>query len=311
MPADTSTSPFDGPAGAARAPTPRGHDDAPDTAALFLRLAALANGAERDAVRAELVTAWLPMAHRIADRFRDRGELVEDLHQVAALGLIRAVDGFDPSRGAFECYAVPTITGEVKRHFRDRTWAMHVPRRVQNLRNKVRLARIHLMQVPGSREPTTADIAARTLLTEEEVTAGLEALDCYSTLSLDMALSKADDSPAFADTLAAADRSYDVIIDREAVKDGLRRLPARARAILYMRSFEDMTQARIAESLGISQMHVSRIISRSCARIRDEALNCPPPELPPRGDIRVDARACFLPAGGPPRSGAIRGSSEG
>ncbi len=220
------------------------------------------------------------MAHRIADRFRDRGELVEDLHQVVALGLIRAVDGFDPSRGAFECYAVPTITGEVKRHFRDRTWAMHVPRRVQNLRNKVRLARIHLMQAPGSREPTTADIAARTLLTEEEVTAGPEALDCYSTLSPDMALSKADDSPTFADTLAAADRSYDVIIDREAVKDGLRSLPTRERAILYMRFLEDMTHARTAESLGISLMHVSRIIIRSCARIRDEALNSPPPEAP-------------------------------
>ncbi|MFH8419119.1 SigB/SigF/SigG family RNA polymerase sigma factor [Streptomyces collinus] len=250
----------------------RRHDDAPDTAALFARMAALEEGPEREAVRDELVTLWLPMAHRIAGRFRDRGESIEDLRQVAALGLVKAIDRFDPSRGAFESYAVPTITGEVKRHFRDRMWALRVPRRVQELRNKVRVARRELTQNPGSPEPSVADLATHTGLTEEEVNAGLEALDSFSTLSLDAELSADDDGYSLADTLGAADSSYDVVVDRESAKEGLRRLPERERAILYMRFFEDMTQSRIADHLGISQMHVSRLISRSCARVRDEVL---------------------------------------
>ncbi|MEU3901555.1 SigB/SigF/SigG family RNA polymerase sigma factor [Streptomyces sp. NPDC045251] len=254
------------------APARRRHDDAPDTLALFGRLAALEEGPERDALRDELVAAWLPMAHRIAGRFRDRGESIEDLRQVAALGLVKAVDRFDPERGAFESYAVPTITGEVKRHFRDRMWALRVPRRVQELRNKVRVARRELTQSPGSPEPSVAAIAAHTGLTEDEVGAGMEALESFSTLSLDAELSAGDDGYSLADTLGAADASYDTVIDRESAKEGLRRLPERERAILYMRFFEDMTQSRIADRLGISQMHVSRLISRSCARVRDEAM---------------------------------------
>lgn len=250
----------------------RRHDDAPDTAARFARLAALEDGPERDALRDELVTAWLPMAHRIAGRFRERGESLEDLRQVAALGLVKAVDRFDPERGAFESYAVPTITGEVKRHFRDRMWALRVPRRVQELRNKVRLARRELTQTPGTPEPTPADLAAHTGLTLEEVNAGLEALDSFSTLSLDAEMSSDDDGYSLADTLGDTDVSFDTVVDRESAKAGLSRLPERERAILYMRYFEDMTQSRIADRLGISQMHVSRLISRSCARVRAEAL---------------------------------------
>ncbi|GAA5206086.1 SigB/SigF/SigG family RNA polymerase sigma factor [Streptomyces thinghirensis] len=257
---------------ATAAPARRRHDDAPDTMALFGRLAGLEDGPERDAVRDELVTAWLPMAHRIAGRFRDRGESIEDLRQVAALGLVKAIDRFDPERGAFESYAVPTITGEVKRHFRDRMWALRVPRRVQELRNKVRVARRELTQNPGSPEPSVAALAAHTGLTEDEVSAGMEALESFSTLSLDAELSVGDDGYSLADTLGAADASYDTVIDRESAKEGLRRLPERERAILYMRFFEDMTQSRIADRLGISQMHVSRLISRSCARVRDEAM---------------------------------------
>ncbi|AGS67667.1 SigB/SigF/SigG family RNA polymerase sigma factor [Streptomyces collinus] len=269
---DTSTSRPGTPDTASAASARRTHDDAPDTMALFARMAELEEGPERDELRDELVTAWLPMAHRIAGRFRDRGESVEDLRQVAALGLVKAVDRFDPSRGAFESYAVPTITGEVKRHFRDRMWALRVPRRVQELRNRVRVARRELTQNPGTPEPTTAAIAEHTGLTEEEVAAGMEALESFSTLSLDAELSSGEDGYSLADTLGAADGSYDVVVDREAAKEGLRRLPERERAILYMRYFEDMTQSRIADQLGISQMHVSRLISRSCARVRDEVL---------------------------------------
>ncbi|MFF9125355.1 RNA polymerase sigma factor SigF [Streptomyces sp. NPDC014889] len=254
------------------APARRPHDDAPDTAALFHRLAAAGDGPEREAVRDELVSAWLPMAHRIAGRFRDRGESLEDLRQVAALGLVKAIDRFDPDRGAFESYAVPTITGEVKRHFRDRMWALRVPRRVQELRNKVRVARRELTQNPGSPEPSVAAIAAHAGLTEEEVNAGMEAIDSFSTLSLDAELSSGGDGYSLADSLGASDSSYDTVVDRESAKEGLRRLPERERAILYMRFFEDMTQSRIADRLGISQMHVSRLISRSCARVRDEVM---------------------------------------
>ncbi|MEU7422986.1 SigB/SigF/SigG family RNA polymerase sigma factor [Streptomyces sp. NPDC048362] len=255
----------------AEPPARRSHADAPDTGRLFALLKELEDGPRRNAVREELVTAWLPMAHRIAGRFRDRGESVEDLRQVAALGLVKAIDRFDPSQGAFESYAVPTITGEVKRHFRDRMWAVRVPRRVQDLRNRVRVARRELTQRPGSPEPTVAAIAAHTGLAEDEVSAGLEALESFSTLSLDAELADGDDGYSLADTLAMAEASYDVVLDREAAKEGLRRLPERERAILYMRFFEDMTQSRIADRLGLSQMHVSRLISRSCALVREQA----------------------------------------
>ena len=265
----------------------RRHDDAPDTMAVFARLAGLEEGPERDALRDELVNAWLPMAHRIAGRFRDRGESLEDLRQVAALGLVKAIDRFEPERGAFESYAVPTITGEVKRHFRDRMWALRVPRRVQELRNKVRVARRELTQNPGAAEPTPAELAAHTGLTEEEVTTGLEALESFSTLSLDAELSADDDGYSLADTLGSSDGSYDVVVDRESAKESLRRLPERERAILYMRFFEDMTQSRIADRLGISQMHVSRLISRCCARVREEVLEQGTRPGRPGGDGRT------------------------
>ncbi|MFD9434518.1 SigB/SigF/SigG family RNA polymerase sigma factor [Streptomyces sp. NPDC060002] len=273
MPIDMSTSrPSASASTPATAQLRRTHADAPDTMSRFARLVTLEEGPERDAVRDELVTAWLPMAHRIAGRFRDRGEAIEDLRQVAALGLVKAVDRFDPERGAFESYAVPTITGEIKRHFRDRMWALRVPRRVQELRNKVRVARRELTQNPGAAEPSAADIATHTGLTEDEVNAGLEALESFSTLSLDAETSAGDDGYSLADTLGDSDSSFDVVVDRESAKEGLRRLPERERAILYMRFFEDMTQSRIADQLGISQMHVSRLISRSCERVRQEAL---------------------------------------
>ncbi|MCZ4609266.1 SigB/SigF/SigG family RNA polymerase sigma factor [Streptomyces sp. Lzd4kr] len=260
----------------------RVHNDAPDTGSDFVRLAALPDGPEREAIRDELTKAWLPMAHRIAGRFRNRGESLEDLRQVAALGLVKAIDRYEPGRGAFESYAVPTITGEIKRHFRDRMWALRVPRRVQDLRNKVRVARRDLTTSDGS-NPSVAQIAARTGLTEDEVNTGLEALDSFSTLSLDAEMSSSEDGFSLADTIGGCDEAYDVVVDREAAKEGLRRLPERERTILYLRFFEDMTQSRIADELGISQMHVSRLISRCCARVRDEVLGAGCDDHPQKG----------------------------
>jgi RNA polymerase sigma-B factor len=249
------------------------HDDAPDTAQAFRTLAKLPPGPQRDTLRDEIVEAWLPMAERIAGRFRSRGESYEDLRQVAALGLVKAVDRYDPERGnAFESYAVPTVTGEIKRHFRDHMWTVHVPRRVQDLRNRVRFAVQDLQNVSG-RRPTLAEIAEHTGLSEEDVKTGLEALESFTALSLDAELPGSEDGYSLSDALGAPDPALDIVVDRESVKHRLAALPERDRAILYMRFFGDMTQSRIAEQLGISQMHVSRLISRCCNRLREQVLD--------------------------------------
>ncbi|MEU6357604.1 RNA polymerase sigma factor SigF [Streptomyces sp. NPDC047072] len=249
------------------------HDDAPDTAADFCRLAALPPGPERDTLRGQVVEAWLPMADRLAGRFRSRGESFDDLRQVAALGLVKAVDRYDPERGnAFESYAVPTITGEIKRHFRDHMWTLHVPRRVQDLRNRVRFATQDLSQTISGRRPTIAEIADHAHLTEEDVRVGLEALESFTALSLDAELPGSEDGYSLSDALGSPDPALDTVVDREAVRDRLAALPERERAILYMRFFGDMTQSRIAEQLGISQMHVSRLISRCCGRVREQVM---------------------------------------
>ncbi|MGN5382458.1 RNA polymerase sigma factor SigF [Streptomyces lasalocidi] len=249
------------------------HDDAPETEQAFRRLASLPPGGERDALREELVEAWLPMSERIAGRFRGRGESEEDLRQVAALGLVKAVDRYDPGRGsAFESYAVPTVAGEIKRHFRDHLWSVHVPRRIQDLRNRVRGAVRDLAPAVSNHSPSVREIADYTGLSVEDVRAGLVALEGYAALSLDAEVWGSDDGYSIGDTLGACDPALDTVVDREAVKPCLAALPERERAILYMRFFKEMTQARIAEQLGISQMHVSRLISRSCHRLRDEVL---------------------------------------
>ncbi|MBX7555229.1 RNA polymerase sigma factor SigF [Streptomyces sp. NPDC004232] len=251
----------------------RVHDDAPDTEQAFLLLADLPSGRRHDSLREELVEAWLPMAERIAGRFRGRGESYEDLCQVAALGLVKAVDRFDPGRGhAFESYAVPTITGEIKRHFRDHMWSLHVPRRVQDLRNRVRTACQDLSRGVADGLPSVGEIAEQAHLSKEDVRAGLDALGSFSALSLDADVSQGQDGYCLGDTLGACDPALDTVVDREAVKPRLEALPERERAILYMRFFKDMTQSSIAEQLGISQMHVSRLISRCCHDLRDAVL---------------------------------------
>ncbi|MFF7446413.1 MULTISPECIES: SigB/SigF/SigG family RNA polymerase sigma factor [unclassified Streptomyces] len=248
------------------------HDDAPDTAASFERLASLPDGPERKALRDELIAVWLPMSERIAVRFKGRGESLEDLYQVAALGLVKAVDHYDPARGyAFEAYAVPTVTGEIKRHFRDHLWTLHVPRRVQDLRNRVRAALKELSQTTQGRAPTVAEIAEFAQLSEDEVRSGMEALECFSALSLEAEM-PGTDGYALGDAIGGPDPRYDIVVDRVAVGPCLRALPERERTILYLRFFQGMTQSGIAEELGISQMHVSRLLSGCFAQIREELL---------------------------------------
>jgi RNA polymerase sigma-B factor len=268
------------PAVAARGPSKHPHDDAPDTSAAFERLASLPEGPEKEQIRQDVVTAWLPLAHRMAWRYRNRGEALDDLRQVAALGLVKAVRRYDPRRGiAFESYAVPTVDGELKRHFRDYMWTVHVPRRVQDLRSRIRKARQELVQngaARGSgRAPTATEIAAHAGLTEQEVADGMEAMESFTSLSLDAQFHGSSDgfAPSLSDTLGESDPAIDVVIDREAVKPRLCELPPRERKVLYLRFFRDMTQSKIAEDLGVSQMHVSRLLSRSCSRIRAEVLS--------------------------------------
>ncbi|MFF9374242.1 SigB/SigF/SigG family RNA polymerase sigma factor [Streptomyces griseoluteus] len=246
------------------------HDDAPDTADALRRMANLPSGPRRRALRNEVIEQWLPMAERIALRFRGRGESLEDLCQVAAVGLVKAVDRFDPSReSAFEAYAVPTITGEIKRHFRDHMWAVHVPRRVQDLRNQVRCVYRDLTMSHLGRPPTVAEVAARTRMTEGEAHLGITALDCFSTLSLDAQVSGRENF-LFGDSLGESDPGFDLVDDREAAGPAIAALPERERTILYLRFYEGMSQSAIAGKLGISQMHVSRLLRKCFDRLREE-----------------------------------------
>lgn len=250
------------------------YGDDPDTAADFRRLVELASGPAKERLRGEIICAWLPMAHRLAARYRNRGETLEDLRQVAAIGLVNAVDRYDPAIGrAFASFAVPTITGEIKRHFRDRMWSVHVPRRVQNLRNAVRLAGSELAAMGMA--PSPARIAERTGLTEDEVRQGSEALHGFTALSIDAETAAGTGDLLLGDRLGALDEAYDLVLDREAVKPGIRRLGERERRVLYLRFFAGMTQSAIATELGLSQMHVSRLIAESCRRIRESALSEP------------------------------------
>jgi RNA polymerase sigma-B factor len=249
--------------------------DAPDTQEAFHRLRYLSEGPEKGRLLQELASAWLPMAHRIAWGYRDRGESLEDLRQVAALGLSKALTRYDPTLGnAFQTYSIPIIKGELRRHFRDYTWAVHVPRRVKELRNHVRDARRQLAADPDSAPPTPATIAAFSGLTQDEVREGTGAQETYSALSLDASSpsSEGESGTPLQELLGEQDPSLDLVIERESIKPYLAGLPVREKRILYMRYFQDMTQSMIAEELGISQMHVSRLITRTCARLRREAM---------------------------------------
>jgi RNA polymerase sigma-B factor len=223
---------------------------------LFVRLSELPEGdPERLRIRGELVELHLPLVEYLARRFRNRGEWLDDLTQVATIGLIKSIDRFDLSRGVeFSTYATPTIVGEIKRHFRDKGWAVRVPRRLQELKLALTKAIGDLAQRLG-RAPTVAELAAHLQMSEEEVLEGLESANAYSTVSLDAPDSGDEDAPAVA---------Y-----RESLKPLLERLPPREKRILLLRFFANMTQSQIAIELGISQMHVSRLLARTLAQLRE------------------------------------------
>ncbi|GAA2602390.1 RNA polymerase sigma factor SigF [Streptomyces axinellae] len=239
--------------------------------ALFIELRKLPEGPERSELRNHLVRMHLPLVEHLARRFRNRGEPLDDLTQVATIGLIKSVDRFDPERGVeFSTYATPTVVGEIKRHFRDKGWAVRVPRRLQELRLSLTSATAELSQQHG-RAPTVHELAQRLSISEEEVLEGLESANAYSTLSLDVPDTD-DESPAVADTLGAEDDALEGVEYRESLKPLLEELPPREKKILLLRFFGNMTQSQIAQEVGISQMHVSRLLARTLAQLRDRLL---------------------------------------
>ncbi|GAB2810336.1 hypothetical protein GCM10022221_04680 [Actinocorallia aurea] len=224
---------------------------------------------ERQRIRDQLVEMHLPLVEYLARRFRNRGEWLDDLVQVATIGLIKSIDRFDLERGVeFSTYATPTIVGEIKRHFRDKGWAVRVPRRLQELKLSLTKAISELAQKEG-RAPTVAELAAHLQMTEEEVLEGLESANAYSTVSLDAPDSGDEDAPAVADSLGMIDESLEGVEYRESLKPLLEKLPPREKKILLLRFFGNMTQSQIATELGISQMHVSRLLARTLAQLRE------------------------------------------
>ena len=253
-------------------------DAAPDlhqrTAALFQRMLD-GDEVEREAARNDLVELHLPLAEYLARRFGNRGEPHEDLVQVATIGLIKAIDRFDLERGvAFSTYATPTIVGEIKRHFRDRGWTIRVPRRLQEIQSVISQAVSDLGQELG-RSPTVSELAAKVGMSEEEILEGLESANAYSPLSLD-APDPAGEVGAVIEQLGDYDEALSAVVDRETVKPLLDALDARSKRILLLRFFRNMTQSQIAEELGISQMHVSRLLSRTLADLRAKLDEAPP-----------------------------------
>jgi RNA polymerase sigma-B factor len=218
--------------------------------------------------RDSLVELHLPLVEHLARRFRNRGEPYDDLLQVGTIGLIKSVDRFDTERGVeFSTYATPTIVGEIKRHFRDKGWSIRVPRRLQELRLSLAAATADLTQELG-RSPTVAELAGRLDVSDEEILEGIESANAYSTLSLDAPDTRETDGPSMADAIGMDDEGLIGVEDRESLKPLVARLAPREKKILLLRFFRGMTQSQIAAEVGVSQMHVSRILARTLEQLR-------------------------------------------
>jgi RNA polymerase sigma-B factor len=223
------------------------------------------DGDER--AREQVLVELMPLVRALAARYAGRGEPHEDLVQVGSIGLIKAVDRFDIERGAdITSYAVPTIVGEIRRHFRDKGWALHVPRRLKEL--SVRLSRV-LDQLTSElgRSPTIAELARAVGADEEDVVDALDSTNAYSTRSLQAPFEEGGDD-YLADRLGTEDAGFEEVDDGSLVAEGLAALDERERRIVEMRFFEEMTQSQIAAEIGISQMHVSRLLRRALATMR-------------------------------------------
>jgi RNA polymerase sigma-B factor len=230
----------------------------------LLELAALGeDDPRRPAVRDRVVESHLPLVRHLARRYTDRGEPFDDLVQVGTIGLLKAVDRYDPERGAaFAAFAVPTVLGEIRRHFRDRGWAIRVPRRLQELSRTLAEARAVLTQELG-RAPTVDELAERAGVDADTVLEALESAAAYATVPLE-----GDEDEVPGAWLAEDDAGLGAVENREALRPLLERLPARERRILALRFVRGMSQSQIAAEVGISQMHVSRLLARTLGTLR-------------------------------------------
>ncbi|MBB2947026.1 RNA polymerase sigma-B factor [Actinoplanes lutulentus] len=236
---------------------------------LINAMAALPAGhPSRAALRDRAIEAWLPLARHLSNRYANRGEPRDDLYQVAIVGLIKATDRFEPDRGVdFAGFAIPTIVGELKRHFRDKTWSVRVPRRLQELRLAITAANSSLSHTLG-RSPTVTDIAEHLKITEDEVLEGLEGARAYNSTSLSTPV--ADSGTELGETLGGLDAEFEVAELRVALGPALARLDEREQKIVSLRFYGNLTQTQIAEQVGVSQMHVSRLLTRALTKLRRE-----------------------------------------
>jgi RNA polymerase sigma-B factor len=224
---------------------------------------------DKAAAREQLVDQHIGLVEFLARRFRNRGEPLEDLVQVGTIGLLKAIDRFDLEREVeFSTYATPTIVGELKRHFRDKGWAVRVPRRLQELHLELTKVVGHLAHDLG-RSPTVPEISDATGFNEEEVLEGLEIAQAYNFTSLDAPLDSDEGSSTFAEQLGGEDEHLENLEYRASLAPEMAKLPEREQRIVYLRFFKGMTQSEIADKLGISQMHVSRLLSRTLAKLRE------------------------------------------
>jgi RNA polymerase sigma-B factor len=264
MPADEANPPAESAIPVSPGPT----EGLADEKALFLRFRL-----DRDpTVREELVRRYLPFARSLALRYAGGGEPSDDLVQVASVGLIAAIDRFDPSRGVpFAAFASPTILGELRRHFRDRVWTLRVPRGLQERIRAVETA-ITKLSNDLERSPTVIELAEQLELSEDEVLEALEASGARRTISLDQPVAGGEDGDSsMGDRIGGQDPSYELVEERAALRSGFRVLNDLEREVLRLRFVEDLTQSKIAAEVGYSQMHVSRILRRALERMRDTA----------------------------------------
>ena len=222
-------------------------------------------------VRDQLIVSHLNLVRFLASKFKNRGEPLDDLIQVGTIGLIKAIDRFDPSRGLeFTTYATPTILGEIKRHFRDKGWSVRVPRRLQELSAKVNQANDELTN-ELSRSPSVEEIAKRVGATVDDVLEAMESSSAYSSVPLEGGgSSDDDDAPSVIDHYATEDENLAASDDRIVLEDAIRDFSPREKDVIRMRFFEGMTQVEIAERLGISQVQVARLLRRTLRRVQDK-----------------------------------------
>jgi RNA polymerase sigma-B factor len=237
---------------------------------------------EDGAIRAELVAKFQPLAEYFARRFAGRGEPIEDLNQVANIGLLSAIDRFDPTREVrFTTYAAATILGELKRYLRDKAWAIRVPRPLQELGLRMNRLIPELSQ-ELRRSPTVQELAERLGATPEDVLEARDATHAYSTESLDAPIGEDDRTPM--EVIGGSDPSLELIEGWTAIAPAIKDLSDRERRVLYLRFFSEMTQSEIADEIGVSQMHVSRILARTLERLRGAVSDTAPDEAETRGE---------------------------